>query len=118
MPTYFIFIVQDSINIVGADGSIVKEKWMAILTIVKELRQNIPTETRQHLDYIETNVTNAENNLLDYSEYNCAVRCVLIHLSQAATQAEDQEATVEHIKKYRNQLVTKVDLPLLNQIES
>ncbi len=80
--------------------------------------EEVEAEIDQPLNSIKTNINIAEDNLLDDGEYDYAVRFALERLTQAVMRAEDgQEATVERIEKYRDQLATKAELAPPEQLK-
>jgi len=96
----------------------VKDKRIALLNEVEELRQDVRAETGMDLDFIKANVNRAEVYLLNDGEYNYNVRLALTQLTHAVAGADGgQEATVERIDKIRKQLETKAQLPAPEQAE-
>ncbi|QSG02840.1 hypothetical protein [Natranaeroarchaeum sulfidigenes] len=110
--------MTDNMNGDGGGNDRIKDKRIAVLEEVEQLGREALTETDQGLDHIGTNINIAENNLLDDSEYNYAIRMALVQIQQAVSQPEDGEkAMIERIERYRSELAAKAELPPPEQLE-
>ena len=110
--------MTDDMNGDGGGNDRIKDKRIAVLEEVEQLGREVLAETEQGLDYIGANINIAENNLLDDSEYNYAVRLALFQIQKAVPQSEDGEkAMIERIKRYRGELAAKAELPPPEQLE-
>ena len=110
--------MQCNANTDDAGNDTVKDKRVAVLDEVEKLRQEVKSETGQHLGFIKANINRAEEDLLNDGEYNYNVRLALTQLTHAVEGAEGaQEATVERIEKCVRQLDSMAELPAPDQIK-
>jgi len=110
--------MTDDMNGEGGSNDRIKDKRIAVLEEVEQLGREVLAETEQGLDYIGANINIAENNLLDDSEYNYAVRLALVQIQKAVPQSENGEKEmIERIERYRSELATKAELPPPEQLE-